>query len=217
MVAIRLLQYPLHILQIRRNCLCVAAMSAPVSAANYRLLIDQLLLCNDEIDRLQQVEKRLNAENAALKQALAAVTAATSTPSATAAPLHKPASPKTTPRVSSVDGYSTSMSMSPRSAPMTARQASVDSASPYNLPAKGDPLEQAIKRVYMSDLTALKHVVNPPEAVKSVMEACCIIFGLPGKKHKDGDGNNVLDYWYGPCTLQKVRRLLFCTLQKFDN
>jgi predicted metalloprotease with PDZ domain len=42
-----------------------------VDAANYRLLIQQLVLCNDEIERLMRRDAQLMAENATLREKLA--------------------------------------------------------------------------------------------------------------------------------------------------
>eukprot|EP00668_Euglena_longa_P041121 GGOE01054113.1.p1 GENE.GGOE01054113.1~~GGOE01054113.1.p1 ORF type:complete len:260 (-),score=44.10 GGOE01054113.1:195-944(-) len=47
-----------------------STVQSGVSEANYRLLVQQLVLCNEEIERLQVVEKRLLAENAKLKQSI---------------------------------------------------------------------------------------------------------------------------------------------------
>jgi hypothetical protein len=44
------------------------AAEAVVDPANYRLLIEQLVLCNDEIERLAAEEERLLAENEELRQ-----------------------------------------------------------------------------------------------------------------------------------------------------
>eukprot|EP00667_Euglena_gracilis_P020446 EG_transcript_22130 len=46
-------------------------VQAGVTEANYRLLVQQLVLCNEEIERLQVIEKQLLAENAKLKQTIA--------------------------------------------------------------------------------------------------------------------------------------------------
>jgi hypothetical protein len=42
-----------------------------VDEAKYRLLIQQLVLCNDEIERLQKVESKLLTENENLKHKVA--------------------------------------------------------------------------------------------------------------------------------------------------
>jgi dynein heavy chain, axonemal len=73
-------------------------------------------------------------------------------------------------------------------------QADLDKA----LPA----LEEAVsslKSLSKNDVVEVKSLSNPPAGVKMVMDACCIMFDLRGKKVADPNGGpgapKITDYW----------------------
>jgi dynein heavy chain, axonemal len=73
-------------------------------------------------------------------------------------------------------------------------QADLDKA----LPA----LEEAVsslKSLSKNDVVEVKSLSNPPAGVKMVMDACCIMFDLRGKKVADPNGGpgapKTTDYW----------------------
>lgn len=73
-------------------------------------------------------------------------------------------------------------------------QADLDKA----LPAL-DEAVQSLKSLTKSDVVEVKSLSNPPAGVKMVMDACCIMFDLKGKKISDPNGApgapKITDYW----------------------
>ena len=73
-------------------------------------------------------------------------------------------------------------------------QADLDKA----LPAL-DEAVQSLKSLTKSDVVEVKSLSNPPAGVKMVMDACCIMFDLKGKKIADPNGApgapKITDYW----------------------
>ena len=53
------------------------------------------------------------------------------------------------------------------------------------------------------DLTEMKSLNNPPNAVKLVAQGVCVLLGIKPKKAKLKDGTSVLDYW-GTATTKKL-------------
>ncbi|KAF4522383.1 hypothetical protein B566_EDAN012965 [Ephemera danica] len=56
--------------------------------------------------------------------------------------------------------------------------------------------EQALDTIKPADITVVKSMKNPPKAVKTVMEAICIMLGAkPESKMDSGTGKRVNDFW----------------------
>lgn len=73
-------------------------------------------------------------------------------------------------------------------------QADLDKA----LPAL-DEAVASLKSLSKNDVVEVKSMSNPPAGVKMVMDACCIMFDLKGKKIPDPNGApgapKITDYW----------------------
>lgn len=73
-------------------------------------------------------------------------------------------------------------------------QADLDKA----LPAL-DEAVTSLKSLSKNDVVEVKSMSNPPAGVKMVMDACCIMFDLKGKKIPDPNGGpgapKITDYW----------------------
>jgi hypothetical protein len=157
---------------------------AVIDEGNYRLLIQQLVLCNDEIERLQNREKDLLQENGALMKENNALKEALATqvnnvaPPAAAAPrslLHSASCSTLGTLASDADAFST-----------TAVASAVCQAEPG-----------LVCTITANNISMIKSLAAPPKMVHTVLAACCIIFNHVPKRVKGAKADTVVDW--GSC------------------
>ena len=77
----------------------------------------------------------------------------------------------------------------------------------------------AVKNLSKSDIEEVKAMVRPPEKVKDVMEAVCIMLGLPPRKVADTNnpGKKIDDYWASSIAILGNPRSLLVSLEQYHD
>jgi dynein heavy chain, axonemal len=74
---------------------------------------------------------------------------------------------------------------------------------------------QALNTLKPTDITLVKSMKNPPDTVKLVMAAICVMKSIPPDKVPDATGKKVLDYW-GPSKRLLGDMQFLQTLKEYD-